>query len=155
MGYGSRQGAGYGRRGPGGGPAVMATARELVHEYRHEIERQVQDAENGVLTVTRAPHSPEAAAAIHRHVHEMKGLLEEGGAVRMWDPLFRELFAVAEEISMQIEELVDGMRVTETSENPEVVALIRAHARKVNEFIDRGPAAVHEETPLPEGYGAG
>lgn len=45
--------------------------------------------------------------------------------------------------------------MTETSDNPEVVKLIRAHARKVNEFVARGPAAVHEETPFPESYGAG
>jgi hypothetical protein len=70
----------------------------------------------------------------------------------MWDPLFRELFARADEISIEIEQLEDGMRVTETSDDPAVVQLIQAHARKVNEFVERGPAAVHEETPLPAGY---
>ena len=55
---------------------------------------------------------------------------------------------------MEIEELADGMRVTETSADPQVVELLRAHARKVTEFIERGPAAVHEPTPLPAGWGA-
>jgi hypothetical protein len=54
---------------------------------------------------------------------------------------------------MEIEELEDGMRVVEISEDPEVAALIRAHAHKVSEFIERGPVAVHEETLLPAGYG--
>ena len=132
----------------------MQTARALVHDYRQDIERQVEEVDNGVVTVTRAPANAEAAQAIARHVREMKQLLASGGRVRMWDPLFRELFDRAGEISMDIEELEDGMRVTETADDPEVVALIQAHARKVTEFIERGPAAVHEETPLPVGYEA-
>ncbi len=131
----------------------MQTARALVHDHRQEIERRVEEVENGVVTVTRAPASAAAAQAIARHVSEMKQLLENGGRVRMWDPLFRELFGHADEIALEIEELEDGLRVTETSDDPEVVKLIQAHARKVTEFIERGPAAVHEETPLPKGYG--
>ena len=167
---GGRHGGGMGMRGGrhGGGvgmrddrpwhgrgrPAVMETAQALVHDYRDEIERTVEMVENGVVTVTRAPASDAAAAAIRRHVREMKQMLESGGGVRLWDPLFRELFERADEITMEVEELDDGMRVTETSEDPEVASLIQAHARKVTQFIERGPAAVHEETPLPEGYGA-
>jgi hypothetical protein len=132
----------------------METVRSLVHDYREVIERQVEEVENGVVTVTRAPSSPAAVEAIGRHVREVKLLLEEGGRVRMWDPLFREIFDRADEISMEIEELEDGVRVTETSKDPEVVSLIQAHARKVTEFLERGPAAVHEETALPAGYGA-
>lgn len=131
----------------------METARVLVHQHRQEIERQVEELDNGVVTVTRAPSSPEAAEAIDRHVREMKRVLESGGRVRMWDPLFREIFDHADKITMEIEKLEDGVRVTETSADAEVVKLIQAHAHKVTEFLDRGPAAVHEETPLPEGYG--
>ncbi len=151
-GGGPGQGAADRGMGHGGGPAVMQTARALVHDYREAIERQVEEIENGVVTVTRAPSSPEAAEAIARHVSEMKQLLASGGRVRMWDPLFRELFDRADEISLEIEQLEDGMRVTETSDDPAVVKLIQAHARKVSEFVERGPAAVHEETPLPAGY---
>lgn len=53
---------------------------------------------------------------------------------------------------MTIETLADGVRVTETSANPEVVTLIQAHARKIDAFIARGPEAVHEPTALPPGY---
>ena len=82
----------------------------------------------------------------------MRGLLEGGGQIRSWDPLFREIFEHRDEIVMEIEQLEDGVRVTETADNPEVVKLIRTHARKVSEFVARGPAAVHEETPIPAGY---
>ena len=153
-GMGRGPGRGGGRHG-GGPPAVMQTARALVHDHRDAIERQVEMLDNGVVTVTRAPEDAEAAEAIRRHVEEMKQVLESGGRVRRWDPLFRELFDRSDEIVMEIEELDDGMRVTETSADPEVAKLIQAHARKVTEFIERGPAAVHEETPLPEGYAVG
>jgi quercetin dioxygenase-like cupin family protein len=40
--------------------------------------------------------------------------------------------------------------VVETSDDPEVVALIRQHAhRAVSEFVERGMDRAHEPTPLP------
>ena len=152
--YGAGYGPGRARGAHGSGRPLMPTIRSLVHEYRQEIERTVEDVEDGVVTVTRAPDSAEAAEALRRHVREARQLLETGGRIRMWDPLFRELLDHAHQISMKVEELEDGVRVTETSDDPQVVRLIRAHARKVSEFIERGPAAVHEETPLPAGYEA-
>lgn len=162
QGYGSGQqmdgpmGRG-GRRSHGSGSmhsGVMVTTRALVHDYRQDIVREIEDVENGVVTLTRAPGNPDAVAALQRHVSEMKALLESGGRVRVWDPLFAEIFDHSDEIEMAVEKLEDGVRVLETSKNPRVVELIRAHARKVSEFLERGPAAVHEPTALPDGYSA-
>ena len=130
----------------------MVATRALVHDYRQDIVRQIEDIENGVATTTRAPGNPEAVAVLQRHVGEMKGLIEGGGRIRAWDPLFSEIFDHYDEIEMVIETLEDGVRVTETSTNPEVVKLIRAHARKVNEFVAQGPEAVHQPTALPDDY---
>ena len=143
-------GKGKGRMG-GGRHGVMRSAMSLVHEYRDVIEREVVEIENGVITTT-VSGDPEAAEVLSRHVAEMKGLIESGGRVRAWDPLFREIFDHYQEIDMTVETVAGGVRVTETSENPEVAKLIKAHARKVGEFVARGPAAVHESTPLPDGY---
>lgn len=139
-----------GRRGPN--QDVMQATRALVHDYRDDLVRVVEEIENGVVTVTRSPENPEAVSVLQRHVNEMKGLLENGGRIRVWDPLFSELFDHYEEVEMVVETLEDGVRVTETSANPEVVKLIQAHARKVDEFVARGPAAAHEPTPLPSNY---
>jgi len=141
-----------GRHGQSGNRAVMQTAMTLVHGDRTLILRTVEEVPNGVVTVTRIPSDQEAAEVLKRHVAEMRSLLESGGQVRRWDPLFAEIFEHAEEIEIEIETLEDGVRVTEISENPQIVALIRAHAQKVDEFIARGPEAVHEPTPLPEEY---
>ncbi len=136
----------------GGGRDVMQATHALVHDYRESIVREVEEIENGVVTVTRSPEDPEAAAMLQRHVGEMKDLMAEGGRVRVWDPLFSEIFDRYEEVDMVVEKIDGGVRVTETSQDPEVVKLIQAHARKVSDFLARGPAAVHEPTPLPEGY---
>jgi hypothetical protein len=132
----------------------MQATRALVHEYRQDIVREIEDIPNGVATTTRSPGNPGAVGVLERHVREMKGLIEDGGRIRVWDPLFSEIFDHYDEIEMVVETLEDGVRVIETSENPEVVKLIRAHARKVSEFVARGPAAVHESTPLPADYQA-
>lgn len=141
-----------GQVGRGGHHAVMQNAMRLVHDFRDSIERQVVELDNGIVTTTISASNPEAAKTLARHVAEMKSLLESGGRVRGWDPLFREIFDHYSEIDMQVEAIPGGVRVTETSENPEVAKLIKAHAQKVNEFLARGPAAVHESTPLPSDY---
>jgi hypothetical protein len=138
--------------GRGQNQAVMQTAMRLVHDYRHSIDRQIVETDTGVVTETRIPSNPEAAEILERHVRAARTLIESGGQVRRWDPLFSEIFEHSSEISMVIEPIEDGVRVTETSENPQVTKLIQAHAYKVSDFIARGPAAVHEQTPLPEGY---
>lgn len=56
----------------------------------------------------------------------------------MWDPAFRDIFAHAGEIKMVMRDIDGGIEVTETSENPAVVPMIRAHAVKVNSFVAKG-----------------
>ena len=150
----SAMGAGHGRKmGRGGGPPAEREAiHALVHEFRQDIVREIEDVEGGVATVTRSPDNAEAAAMLQRHVAEMKRLVETGGRIRGWDPLFSELFDHYQEIDMVIEPLADGVRVVETSANPEVVKLIRTHARRVSDFLARGPEAVHGSTAMPADY---
>ena len=58
-------------------------------------------------------------------------------------------------IEMQIEEIPGGVRVRETSDDPEVAKLIRQHAiRGVSEFVAGGRARAHQPTPLPDEYQA-
>jgi hypothetical protein len=142
-------GAGAGQMG--GNRQIMRNAMTLVHS-RYKIEREVEEVEGGVRTRTRVTGDPELRGVLLTHVKQVAGLIENGGRMRAWDPLFAEIFDHYDEIELKIEEIEDGVLVVETSDNPEVAKLIRAHAYKVNDFLARGHAAVHEETPLPEGY---
>ena len=151
-GHGSHGRCGHGGRGGNhemmDHREAMATIHFLI-DHHDQIVREVEVIDGGVLTTTRAPNDPELVPVIQRHVREMWALLESGGRIHQWDPLFRALFDHAEQIELGYEDLDDGIRVRETSSNPEVVALIRAHAAKVNELVARGRAAMHEATPLP------
>lgn len=142
-----------GGKGMGGGHAEeMAVYRELLDNHQ-KIERTLEEVEGGVVTTTTTI-DPDLVPVLQRHVRQMAALLESGQPIRRWDPLFAELFRHHEAVSMTIEDLPDGVRVTETSADPEVARLVRAHARKVQEFVARGDDAYREETPLPEGYAA-
>ena len=69
------------------------------------------------------------------------------------DPPFKEIYEHADKIDMQIEDLENGVLVVETSEDPQVVKLIRQHAhRAVSEFAEQGMQRAMQPTPLPEGY---
>lgn len=117
----------------------------------HEaIERRVVDRPDGVETWTESD-DPAVAARIREHVRQMKDRLASGQPMRRWDPLFAAIFEHADAISMETEDTPRGVRVVETSDDPEVVALIRQHAhRAVSEFVERGMDRAHEPTPLPE-----
>lgn len=121
----------------------------------HEtIRREVENIPGGVRTITTSS-DPEVARLIRSHVYQMKERIEEGRAIRHMDPLFREIFEHHEKIEMQIEEVPGGVRVTETSDDPQITSLIRQHARRaVSEFVEGGMPRAMQPTPLPEGYPA-
>ncbi len=135
-------------KGGCGGDCPMHNAMSLVHQ-RSGIERRVEEIDGGIRSVTTA-ENPATADLIEHHVRQVAGLLEKGGRMRGWDPLFSEIFDHYDQIEISIERIDNGVVVEEISADPWVAELIRAHAAKVNDFLARGPAAVHEATPLPE-----
>jgi uncharacterized protein YdcH (DUF465 family) len=129
----------------------MRPIREMLMNHE-QIERRVEDLNNGVKTWTTSD-DPEIAAAIQTHVRQMKERMEEKKPIRQMDPLFREIFKHADKIEMQIENIENGVVVLETSNDPEVVKLIQQHAnRAVSEFAEQGMQRAMQPTPLPEGY---
>lgn len=138
----------------GMGPEMMRDMR-VIHRLlvNHEkIERQVEEIPGGIRAVTTS-RDPEVADQIRIHVSQMKERLEQGQPIRMMDPLFRELFRHHDKINLQVEHIPGGVRVTETSKDPQVTLLIRQHAtRAVSEFVDGGMRRAMQPTPLPEGY---
>jgi hypothetical protein len=105
-----------------------------------EITRTVEEVPGGVKTTTTTSRET-LAPLVRLHVKQMAENLKEGRAVRMWDPVFRDVFAHHEAISLVMKDVPGGVEVTETSEKPEAVAAIRAHAKKVSSFVSDGHAA--------------
>lgn len=141
-------------RGGAGMMEAMPTIHLLLANHE-QIERDVEEIPGGVRTVTTSG-DPVITEAIRDHVHQMKERVEDGRPIRMMDPVFREIFKHHGKIEMEIEEVPGGVRVTETSSDPQVVLLIRQHAKRaVSEFVDQGMPRAMQPTPLPEGYGSG
>ncbi len=126
----------------------MAAIHTLIDNH-DAITRNVTHTTDGVVTVTRTDDAA-LVPTLQKHVLQMSELLDDGGSIRHWDPLFVEIFEHAEHIEIEHELLDDGVRVRETSADPYVVKLIQAHAAKVDEFVERGRAAMHEPTAVPE-----
>ncbi|MCA9065174.1 MAG: hypothetical protein KDA96_19025 [Planctomycetaceae bacterium] len=105
-------------------------------EHREEIQREVTNLDNGIETVTESDN-PEVATMIQVHVDSMYDRVENHNPIRMRDPLFREIFANADKITMEVKPTEKGV-VRETSEDPYVVKLLQEHAKVVNLFIRNG-----------------
>ena len=75
--------------------------------------------------------------------------VKTGSGLHYRDPLFTEVFRHAGKIEMTVERTPKGAKVTETSADPYVAKLIRAHAAVVTKFIENGPAEVMKNHPVP------
>jgi hypothetical protein len=138
------------------GSGMMQDMRSIHGLFRnHEaIERRVEDIPNGVRTVTTSD-DPEVAQLIRTHVRQMKARYARGQPIRMMDPVFRELFRNRHKASLEYEDIPGGVRVIHTADDPQVVLLIRQHARRfVSEAAEQGMRRMMRPTPLPEGYRA-
>lgn len=136
------------------GPEMMQDMRSIraLLTNHEKVDRRVEDIPSGVRTVTRSD-DPQVAELIRTHVRQMEARYERGQPVRMMDPVFRELFRHREKASLQYEDVPGGIRVTHTSDDPQVVLLIRQHAHSfVSEAAEEGMNRAMRPTPLPKGY---
>jgi hypothetical protein len=137
---------------PGGGPDAAAAAdRAVFHfllEHRAAITRTVTEIPQGVETVTESA-DPAVAAKIREHVGAMEARLRDGRPIHRRDPLFAALFAHAKHIRMRVEETAHGVRVHETSADPYVAKLSRAHAAVVSRFLAEGWEEVRRNHEVP------
>lgn len=117
-------------------------------DNRARIRRTIEQLPNGVETVTESD-DPKVAAGIQTHVAAMHARIKEGRGIHLRDPLFREVFHHAEKIHMKITDIENGVRVTETSDDPYVASLIQAHANVVSKFVENGHDEVRRDHAVP------
>lgn len=119
---------------------------------RHrELQREVKNLPNGIRSVTTS-QSPDLIELLREHAHAMHRRLQEGFGLRYWDAAFAEIFARADSVRMQINDLPDGVETIETSDDPNVIKLIQAHGQVVNAFVAEGFEAARRVSPLPGDY---
>ena len=109
------------------------------------ISRVVTNIADGITTTTEAEDEA-LREAIISHVSMMVTRLEEGKnpEVIIQSPTLDALFGVYNEIDTEIELTDTGIKVIQTSANPEVVTLLQTHAAEVSDMSEQGMQAVHE-----------
>ncbi|PAY17374.1 hypothetical protein CKO51_21575 [Rhodopirellula sp. SM50] len=143
-----RGGPGMGRGAGKGRGAGMGHGHDAQHDIDHEdfffliehketIRRTVKNLPNGIETLTES-NDEDVAARIQKHVESMYDRMENVNPIRMRDPLFREIFANAKKIKMDVEHTEHGVLVRETSEDAYVAKLLQEHAKVVSLFIKNG-----------------
>jgi len=133
---------------PGPQMQDMQTIHELFAEHQR-ITRSVKNIDNGVETITESD-DPKVQALISEHAWAMHKRIASKQPIRIWDPLFAELFKYSEKINMEITKTAKGVKVVETSTDPYVVKLLQAHALAVSEFASEGPSSMHKAHALPD-----
>ena len=113
---------------------------------RHQlIHRTVTELPDGVHDVTTST-DPTTAALIQKHVIEMYERLDQNRPFPY--PMSNsvpEMFANPTRYQRKFEILPDGIAVTETSPDSQMVAVIRAHAEELNRFAKEGMPAMMRE----------
>lgn len=116
-------------------------------EHHASIRREVRHLENGVEAVTESD-DPAIAALIQDHALAMQSRMRVGARVRVWDPVFLELFNNADKVHLEIMTTGKGVKIVETSDDPHVVMLLRSHAEGLNDFVREGFEASARATPF-------
>ena len=127
------------------------TTRAEVEEMRAmfmrhpDITRSVTNLPDGIETLTEST-DPDLAAAIIGHVVKMVERMEDGRdpMVPIQSPTLQILFERGDRITTEMTPTDTGIRVTQTSADPEVAAALQTHAAEVSDLAARGMAAVHD-----------
>lgn len=127
--------------------ATPEESAELAVMFRNfqTFTREVTNLPDGIRTVTRSS-DPEVMAALVSHVTGMiarVGNLDDP-KIFIQSPTLDIFFQRGEGIKSDIEVTDEGIVVTQTSTDPEVVAALQLHATEVSDMAARGMQAVHE-----------
>ncbi|HUZ74755.1 MAG TPA: hypothetical protein VMU87_17350 [Stellaceae bacterium] len=127
--------------GSGNMAGPMRTGMALFARHS-QIRRTVTELPSGIHAVTESD-DPQTAAIIQAHVSDMYQRLDAKRAFPY--PMSRSvpaMFAHSADYRRTLAATPKGIAVTETSDDPAMVAVIRAHARELNGFVRDGMPAM-------------
>ena len=129
----------------------VSDLKEIFRSHKG-IERNVTNIPNGIITVTEAKDDV-LREAIVSHVSMMVTRLQDGQnpEVIIQSPTLDALFEFHVAIDTEIELTDMGVKVIQTSANPQAVELLQTHAAEVSDMSERGMQAVHERMAV-EGH---
>jgi len=118
----------------------MATYMEMFNRHT-KIRRHVEQLPNGIRTVTESDEV-HIAAFLHEHVPSMWAYVNAGEEVRCMSNSRPTMFRNADKYRRDLTITPKGVAVTETSDDPIVLAAIRRHAEEVSGFVNEGMPAM-------------
>jgi hypothetical protein len=147
-GPGGGMGGQGGMHGPGGGMGAMYSTEDpafnadmdLVHNLlmnHRAITRTVVHLTNGVETRTESEY-PEVAALIIGHVASMERRMKEGEVFNLFSHNLPTIFENYDQMATRFDYIQTGVTMVQTSDDPEVVRALQAHAAEVTEMVDEG-----------------
>lgn len=133
-----------GLRGLDATPEESAELARMFQNFQ-DISRTVTNLPDGIRTAT-VSEDPDLMATILSHVMGMIMRVEEGRDPKVFiqSPTLDIIFERADSILTVIDVTEEGVIVTQTSTDPEVVAALQTHAAEVSAMVDRGMEAVHD-----------
>lgn len=125
---------------------MMGGDMGIIHQLfanHNQVRRTVEEIPGGIRTVTESDN-PQVAALIQAHVPNMYQRIEnrQGIPMIMMSSTLPIMFANADLYQRQLETTSKGVAITETSDDPDMVAVIREHGREVSNFVDYGMSAM-------------
>ena len=116
----------------------------IIHQLfaNHEqVHRTVEEIPNGIRAVTESDN-PEVTALLQEHVPKMYQRIENRQGIPMMrmSETLPVLAQHRDRYHRQYAMTSRGIIVTETSDDPELVAVIREHAKEVSGFVESGMA---------------
>lgn len=124
----------------GGGD--MGTIRQLFANH-DQVHRTVKEIPGGIRAVTESDN-PQISALIQSHVPSMYQRINnrQGIPMIMMSFTLPAMAQNADQYQRHFQLTPKGIVVTETSNDPEMVAVIREHAREVDRFVAEGMPAM-------------
>lgn len=120
---------------------------QMLLANHHRLQRHVEILANGFNAITISDH-PALVTTLQTHVRDMKARFHKGRAIRSWDQVYALLFAYREQIQVDYQMIDNGVQSHVTTNNPNLVAVLHAHAHAVSGFVSEGKKAASESYPL-------
>jgi len=126
---------------------AMQTIHKLL-ENRHKINRTITPTDDGAETDTSSS-DPQVSDWIHEHVAHMIALIQEGGKIRCWDPLFAALTEFNDDFTASPTYTKEGVHVSLNGSTPCTKRLMQRHSHVLSNFLERGQEEVSREHQVP------
>lgn len=120
----------------GGNRQDMGIVHQLFANHSR-IRRTVKEIPGGVRTVTESD-IPQITALIQAHVQSMHRRVDEGRRFAMMSRTLPIMFRNANRYERKFELTPKGIVVTKTSDDPNLVTVLREHSREVSGFVEGG-----------------